>query len=243
MLPGEHQVEHAAQGVDVVARARRLPPDHFGGRIRRRQGPQFAGVVVVRQRALAGRPRNPEVEDLDRAAGGHEDVARLEIRVDQAPLMGVFQPGAEVAEVAQGHFLAEGSFEAQKGVEGVALEQLHGHEDGVAFAIEVVNGDDIRMGQLLRLHRFLLQGDKGLGVLAETLAQDLDRHIGVAVLGLDLAQVAGPIDQPHAPLTEDILQHEAFLEQPALVTAGLLRQLPRLVETGRLGGGSILGVV
>lgn len=95
-----------------------------------------------------------------------------------------------------------------------------------------MHGHDIGVRQLLRFHRFLLQGDEGLGMVLEILPQHLDRDVGVAVLRLDLAQVTGLVHKPHAALAQHVLQHKALFQQAPTLGPRSLRQLPGAVKAG-----------
>ncbi len=89
-----------------------------------------------------------------------------------------------------------------------------------AVAVEVVDGDDIAVRERLRLARLALQRHQGLRVPAELEVQHLDRDIGLAVGGLELAQVERLVDRAHAADAQALLEHEAAVERIAHALAG-----------------------
>ncbi len=90
-LAGEHLVEHASQGEEIGARVDRLPPrllgrhvadgaDHLAGL---GEGVDDGGVCgVVRRSERRQLQRDAEVEDLDAAVVGEEEVLGLEVAMD-----------------------------------------------------------------------------------------------------------------------------------------------------------------
>ena len=67
--------------------------------------------------------------------------------------------------------------------------------------------------ELLRLHRFPLQRDQRLRVVAEFVRQDLDRNPGVTVERLFLAQIARLVDDAHAAAAQFLLEPESILDE------------------------------
>ncbi len=72
-------------------------------------------------------------------------------------------------------------------IQRVAFQQLHGHEDGAALAVEIMHGNNIGVGELLGFHSLLLQRDKSMGMIFKVLPQNLSCDIGVAVFRFDFA--------------------------------------------------------
>ena len=88
--PGQHLVQHAAQREDIAGRLGGLAPrllrrhvtkraEDGAGRIAAMRAPEPSPVA-----GTEGDPREAEVEDLDPAVAGEEDVLRLEVAVDDA---------------------------------------------------------------------------------------------------------------------------------------------------------------
>src|SRR5688572_9766082 len=102
-------------------------------------------------------------------------------------------------------------------IERLALEELHGHVDQRRVAIEVIDGHDVRMRERLRAARLALQRHQRLWTAAEFLVQELDRDIRIAVARLFLSQVARLEDDSHAALAQAPLEHEALLDDHALL--------------------------
>ena len=129
-LPGEHLVEHAAEGVDVGAAvdvrvAGRLLGAHV---VRRAEGEPGLG------QAVAGRggegPRDPEVGD-DRLPAGEQDVLGLDVAVHHAVLVGVAQRRGDVAGDAHGVVDRELPLARQAVAQRLALDVGHDVEQQV----------------------------------------------------------------------------------------------------------------
>src|SRR5690606_22075390 len=99
--------------------------------------------------------------------------------------------------------------------EFLAFHQLHGDVHGGAVAVEVVDRGDVGVSELLRLGGFALQGNEGFRMLAEVAGQQLHRNIRVAVLRLDLEQVARLVDLAHAAFANGRKQLEAIFQYGA----------------------------
>ncbi len=147
--------------------------------------------------------RDPEVHDLHLPARQQHDVARLDVAVDDAPLV-------RVAE-AVGHLLRDidrfddGDRTLQHlGAELDSLEKLHRHVGEIALLAEIVDGDDMGMGELA--------GGPGFEEkpLVELLAPFhlVRKNDGLQRHGAVESRVLGSIDDPHgaaAQLAEDLV--------------------------------------
>ncbi len=141
-----------------------------------------------------GRPGDAEIEDLDLAIPGEEDVAGFEVGVDDVRFVIVggrqrqTHLGDQFQRLLRWHAGAAQLLDYL--VEGAALEELHGDEVVTMFVlVEVENADDVGVFQVLGLARLPLQRHQGGGVLFETLVQQLEGNVGVTILCLDLALV------------------------------------------------------
>ncbi len=137
--------------------------------------------------------RQPEVEDADPAVAPHHDVGRLEVAVHQLRAVRGGQRAGGVAEDAQD--LADGArLLLDPGLDRAPVDELHGDEDAVAEAADVVDGDDVGVadaGQRLGLAQQAQPGDLGILVGVLRLQQlDGDRPVQLGI--------ARAIDDAHA---------------------------------------------
>ena len=259
MTAGQQLIGDAGQCIDVVARIGLLVEEHLGAGVGRRQRAERAGVEARAGRAIVALARqgagDPEVEHLDLALTGDEDVAGLEVRVDHALLVGVGQRACAALDDRPGILESQAlRVTLDEPIERLALEELHRHVDQRRVAIEVVDGHDVRVRERLRAARLALQRHQRLGATAELVVQELDRDIRIAVARLFLAQVARLEDDPHAALAQAPLEHEALLDDHALLDlllddpgAGLGRLVvpsgPRAARrSGRPAGARVRGM-
>ena len=100
-----------------------------------------------RDLGLGDRPGDPEVDDLHRAVGADQDVAGLDVAVDQAAGMGGGQcprhPGPDPGNLAG----RERAAPAQDRGEVLAVDQLHDDVRAARVLAVVVDRDDIRVAQ------------------------------------------------------------------------------------------------
>jgi hypothetical protein len=97
--PGEQRIQHEAQGVHVARRGDRLSPNLLGARVVRCQEPHHALGCARRVRI---RPvhdlGDPEIQQFGHALRGHQDIARLQIAVNDQPLVCVLDRRAHLQE-------------------------------------------------------------------------------------------------------------------------------------------------
>src|SRR6185436_19866506 len=162
MTAGEELIGHAGERIDVVARIGLLVEQHLGAGIGWRQRAKRAGVearaggAIV---ALAGQgARDAEVEDLDLALTGDEDIAGLEVRMNHAFLMGICQRPGTTLDDRPGILESKPlRMTLDEPIERLALEELHRHVDERRVAIEVIDRHDVRVRKRLRAARLALQ--------------------------------------------------------------------------------------
>ena len=218
MLAGEQLEEQEAGGPDVRAGIGDFAAPLLRGHVRRRTA-HGEGA----RRHSHHRPREAEVEELRPAIAQHEDVARLEVAVDEAPLVRVREPLGNVGHQVQ-RAPQVGPLPPQQGPQGFALQVLHdeeGHPRRRPFASlgkagvplgHVVDAEDV----------FMVQPGHGPRLLAQA-CQQLGAGLGPA--RREELQGDGALEFP-VQRTEDV-SHASLPEQPDdLVPVPLLASQP-----------------
>ncbi len=127
--------------------------------------------------------------------------------------MGVGKPRGQLSDDGHGLGFAQASLGqvADECVQGLAFQQVHGHEHGagIRVPVEAEHGGDVGVGQALLLGGLSLQGDEGVRMLFEVLLQQLDGDERIAVLGFLLEEILAFPHGPHAALAEFRYQLEA----------------------------------
>ena len=132
-----------------------------------------------------------EVEDLDAAVLGDEDVVRLEIAVDDALVVGRGEALGDLRGVVDR--LAHRQRRASDALaQRLALEQLGDHERRAVVSAEIVDREDVRVVELAGGARLLLEATQPVGVLGEGRGQDLEGDLATD------ARVARAIHLAHA---------------------------------------------
>jgi hypothetical protein len=135
-----------------------------------------------------------EVEDADAAVVADHDVGGLEVAVDEAGGVGGGEALAGLAE--HGGELGEGpALALEPGVQGHAVDELHGDVDLAAEGADLVDADDVGVRQ----------PGHGLGLAQEAGAGQVLAGLGVEQLDGDLAVellVVGGIDDAGAAAAE-----------------------------------------
>ena len=219
---GQHLVEHAAERPDVRPRvdvpARHLLRAHVAGGADDEAdlGDRLDGLlhVALHRRRLG----EAEVDELHLTPGREHHVRRLEIAVDHALGVRLFEPGDDL------HRDRERLFEGHRPA-GQAVRQrftLHPLEDEVGRAIhplEAVDRGDVRMAERGEDPRLAFEAPQAPRVAAKRVGQALDR---------DLAAQAGierPVDAPHAARAqqiEDLIAADVLSEDEA-IAGGVVR--------------------
>ena len=135
-----HRVQDAAEAEQVGAVVERPAVSLLRRHVQRRAGdrprPRQAGVV--------GRPGQPEVGDLDGRSGAslQQDVARLDVAVDQTYVVGGGQPAGDLSADAEdlGHFERAGLLVPL--LQGRARDVLH-DQVGQRLLLDGIDPDDV----------------------------------------------------------------------------------------------------
>ena len=157
-------------------------------------GAALRGGELVGPLALAQQAGNAEVEEFDGAVGGDEDVAGLEVAVDDEVLVGVLDGGADLAQELE----ALGDAEALRGGvagDGDAVHVLH-HDVGLPRGGDaaVEEGGDVLVGERGEDLAFVAEaadGEVALQAAAQELEGDALVELGVGADAL--------VDRPHPP--------------------------------------------
>ncbi len=220
MMAGQQLEDHAAERVDVVAHRRIGALDHLQARVGRRQRAERAGVehglLAGRAGARVAGARDAEVEHLRHAVARDHHVAGLEVGMHDAARVRALQrarhPVDERPRLAQRH---PRRTLANQRAQVDAVDVLHRHEDDRAVLVEIVDVDDMVVGQLLRAPRLALQRDQRIRVAPELVVEHLHGQVRIAVARLHLALVAREVDHAHAAAPQLAFEQEAALEQRA----------------------------
>ncbi len=216
-LPGDHLVEHRAEGKDIAARVHRLA----FGLFRRHVGQATHHDAFFRTGLLEGHGtrgfggsvshparlrelRQSEVEHLHAALRVHHDVGGLQIAMHDSSGMRGRQPIGHLHRHAQGfgepHALARNQL-----VERLPIDQLH-HDEGLSILFaNLVDGDDIGVIQRRGGLGLLDKAREPLLIAESRFRQELDGHQTVETA------VPGFIHPSHSALA-DLLQKREVAE-------------------------------
>ena len=133
-----------------------------------------------------------EVEDLDVAVVGHEDVVGLEVAVDDALAVRGGEAPRDLERPVDRLLLRHGRA-VELAAQRLALEQLgHGVGDAVVRA-EVVDREDVRMRERGDGLGLALEARERVGVRGQLRGEDLDGDLAVEL------RVARAVDLAHPP--------------------------------------------
>ena len=93
------------------------------------------------------KPGQAQVEDLDGAGAVHDQVAGLDVAVDQAGLVGVLQSESGLADEMGCHPEGQRTLSLDDLVERPAVHILHYQEMQIVVVVEVIGADDVGMLQ------------------------------------------------------------------------------------------------
>ena len=131
-------------------------------------------------RRAGERSREAEVGDLDDAVGADQDVARLEVAVDEPGAVRGREPGARLTDHRE-DLRGRARPGLQPAVERVAGDELHREEHAVAAPADVEDLDDVRVRDLR--HRLRLAAQPRL----ELVVALVEAHVRVDELDHDRA--------------------------------------------------------
>ncbi len=212
---GEHLVEHRAESEDVGAvRRPRVGADllgrhvadgaHHDARVRRR--PTVATALSSAEREIAGDLGEAEIENLDAAVRGDEDVLGLQVAVDDALCRGRRRGRARSESRSRAPF--GGAIEPTRSRSRRVSPSRSSVTTKVSAVVmaDVVDGEDVRMVEGAGGAGFLLEAGEPFVGVGERSGKDLDGDVATEPL------VAGAIDLAHAAgaeLAEDFVWADA----------------------------------
>ena len=196
---GEALVQHQPQRVQVGSPVELAAADLLGRQVLgRAHHDVVAGEVVAG--GVGEALGDAEVGEQDAPVRGDQDVAGLDVAVDQAGLVGGVERGGDAAADVHRQVRAEPLLLVEQLAQALAVDQLHDHGLAAAVGDGVVDGHDVRVVQ---------PGD-GDGLTAEPLGDDrvggqrrleqLDGHVA------GQQRVVGQPHLGHASLRETSLQ-------------------------------------
>ncbi len=228
---GEHLIQHDADRVEVAALveivALRLLRRDVGDAAHHHPRLRHA------ERVLGDRARDPEVAELDDVVFGDQDVRRLDVAVHQPLAMRVGEAAGDLDRVVDGGQLRQHVLVAHQLAERRAVDELHHDVVRVVLAPEVVDVDDVRMGELRRRLRFVREALDEVVVLGVLIAQHLDRdpaaqqRVGTAVHERHPARPEDAVD-PIA-VVEDLLGLHGLILAYFRVRASATRKTSRAI--------------
>ena len=131
---------------------------------------------------------------------------RLDIAVDQPGAVGIADPRASLDNQRDGLLDGIASALAQQGLQILARDVLHDNEQLALVEAEIMNGDNIGMGEVRRSTRLLPEALLEGFIHGILLVQDLDGHISFQ------HQVTRPEDVRHPALSQTLQQLIAIVE-------------------------------
>ena len=149
---------------------------------------------------LGDRPGDPEVDDLDLAVPPDQDVAGLDVTVDQTAGVGCREGPGDGRRDPGGLSGRQGAAATDDRREVLTVDQLHDDVRTGRILAVVVDGDDVRVAQRRGRLGLLAEPGREIGVAQVFRSQQLDRDV-TAQLGVERS-----IDGRHAALAEQLDQ-------------------------------------
>ena len=207
-LARDELVKNDAEGELVAAKIAHVGARLLGRHVVDRAEDRAGRAVRHRHIRVAdgvGQFGQPEVEDLHEAVGSDHHVLRLQIAMNDAAVVRRRQSLRHFGH--QPHNLLERKVAFRRQVAQIAsFDQLHDDEGDLVDAADVVDGDDVRMVELRRGARLLLEAAKTLDAGRRILRQDFQRDVAIEF------RVARLEDLTHPPRTkprDDYVRPEA----------------------------------
>ena len=164
----------------------------------RRRGQRGECARCRRRRLTLRQLRQPEVENLDAAIPGNEDVLRLEITMEDALSVRRLEPARDLKGMLDR--LANSDRAAiQPVAKRLPFEQLGYDERRFGMGADVVHGEDVRVVQRRRGAGFLLESMQAIDVGRKCRGKDFDRNM------TSESRIAGPIHLTHPAGAEHFL--------------------------------------
>gem|GEM_PF-3333025 len=219
---GQHFVEDDAQGINIGTAVSLAPRGLLGRHVGRGADDPARGFP----RRELERPGQPEIGHPDPAVGVEQDVLRLEIPVDDSFLVGGGQGPANLAGDGDGRRLGQGAGGAQELIQALPGDAFH-REVGHAFAFaQVVDADDVFLGERPGQRGFLFKEAEGLGTCGALRPDHLE--------GDGLIQLCVPgFEDPARGSAADFLDNE--------IAAGETRSRGKIERIGRRGEVRLIG--
>ena len=198
--PGQHLEQDRAKAEDVGpvidAKTTRLFGRHVRGcaddrgDLHAADGDGLGGVGRFRANQL----RQSEVENLDSAFRGHEQIGRFDIAVHDAAFVRRRERAGDLDGIVD-HQARRQRPPVHPLPQRLADEQLGDDPGEVALHADVVDREDVRVVQAARGARFLFEPALAIGIARECRRQDFDGHVAPelwVVCAIDLAHAADP---------------------------------------------------
>jgi len=185
-------------------------------------------IAELRQprRYQRGRPGQAKVGQLGQSVRAQEDVAGLDVAVDEVRRVGRGEAAADVGDDPRGLAPGQGALAPQPGLCAAAGHQLHDDVGPAVALADVVHGDDVGMVEPGRRPRLQEEPLERLVAGGWAARQDLDRHGALqphVFAGVDGAHAA-PAEPPRDAIPSQfrmdgdvVLGHRV---QPALRSRG-----------------------